>query len=388
MALRTLFSVIPLENFWWYNSAAATKDHAMKLSRELPVSAQTAYAELQELVQVAEASRSPAFLTGKVAYKTVKGSRYAYWAFKEIDGRKREYYLGPDGPSIAAIERARAEGAPALDAVARQAAAAVAQGCSPMPPKHFRIVKRLADYQFFRAGGLMIGTHAFAVMGNLLGVAWGSGTRTLDLDFAHAGPRGNVDVALPAHLDANAHDALSSLGMGFLPSLGGSKGLASQYVSEKESELRVDFLTTVRRSHDDVQARELGIALTPMKFLDYLIERPGQAVTLDRADAALVNLPDPARYGLHKLIVAHERGARHPKHDKDVLQALALIEWHLERAPHLIADAWEDLVGRGDNWRKRAEASLAAAPTVHRDLVLRFEEAMGAKKKRARRPVS
>lgn len=91
----------------------------MHLYRELPVAAQTAYAELHELVQVAESSRSPAFLSGKVAWKTVKGSRYAYWAFKEIDGRKREYYLGPEGPAIAAIEAARERGAPALGAVAR-----------------------------------------------------------------------------------------------------------------------------------------------------------------------------------------------------------------------------------------------------------------------------
>ena len=345
----------------------------MALHRELPVSAQTSYAELQELAQIAEAARSPAFLTGKIAWKTVKGSRYAYWAFKEIDGRKREYYLGPESPTIASIERAREQGAPSLDAVSRQAAAAVAQGCAPMPPKHFRIVKRLADYQFFRAGGLMIGTHAFAAMGNLLGVAWGSGTRTLDLDFAHAGPSGNVDVALPADLDANAHDALTSLEMGFLPALGGSKGLASQYVSEKESELRVDFLTPARRSHHDVQAKALGIALTPLKFLDYLIERPSQAVVLDRADAALVNLPDPARYGLHKLIVAHERGARHPKFGKDILQALALIEWHLERARTSLEDAWDDLARRGSGWTKRARASLASAPGEHKAIVGRFE---------------
>ena len=43
----------------------------MPLYRELPAAAQTAYAELQELVQVAETMRSPAFLTGKVGWKTV-----------------------------------------------------------------------------------------------------------------------------------------------------------------------------------------------------------------------------------------------------------------------------------------------------------------------------
>lgn len=360
--------------YWWYNPAMSPQP----LYRELPAAAQTAYAELYELVQVAEATRSPAFVTGKVAYKTIKGSRYAYWAFKELDGRKREYYLGPAGPAIDAIERAREAGAPALEAVARQAAATLAHGCGATPPKHFRIVKRLAEYQFFRAGGLLVGTHAFLALGNQLGVAWGGSTRTLDLDFAHAGPGGNVSVALPADLRANAHDALSSLEMGFLPSLGGSKSLASLYVSEREPDLRVDFITPRRMRQ--VFVPDLGVALSPLRFLDYLIERPGQAVLLDRADACLVNLPDPARYGLHKLIVAHERGARHPKHGKDVAQALALIEWHLQRAPHALADAWSDLAANGAGWVKRARASLALAPAAYSGLVDRFERAVALRK--------
>lgn len=353
----------------------------MSLYRELPSAAQTAYAELHELVQVSETVRSPAFVTGKVAWKTIKGARYAYWAFKELDGRKREYYLGPAGPAIEAIERAREAGAPALDAVARQAAAALAQGCTATPPKHFRIVKRLSEYQFFRAGGLLVGTHAFLALGNQLGVAWGSGTQTLDLDFAHAGPGGNVAVALPADLRVNAHDALSSLEHGFLPALGGSKGMASLYVSERDPGLRIDFLTVARRAgRSDVHAPELGVALSPIKFLDYLIERPGQAVLLDRADACLVNLPDPARYGLHKLIVAHERGAAHPKHGKDIAQALALIDWHLLRAPHALIDAWDDLAARGAGWIKRARASLALAPPQQCELVQRFEAAVRRRK--------
>ena len=349
------------------------------LYREISAAAQTAYAELYELVQVAETSRSPAFVTGKVAYKTIKGSRYAYWAFKELDGRKREYYLGPEGPAITAIEAAREHGAPALNAVARQAAAALAHGCAATPPKHFRIVKRLCDYQFFRAGGLLVGTHAFLALGNQLGVAWGGGTRTLDLDFAHAGRGGNVAVALPADMQANADDALTSLEHGFLPSLGGSKSLASLYVSEREADLRIDFLTVLRRARE-VHAPDLGVALSPLKFLDYLIERPGQAVLLDRGDACLVNLPDPARYGLHKLIVAHERGVKHPKHDKDIAQALALIDWHLRRAPHALLDAWDDLARRGASWVKRARASLALAPKAQGELLGRFEQTVGLRK--------
>lgn len=346
------------------------------LYRELPLSAQTAYAELFERVQVAEASRSPAFLSGKIGWKTIKGKRYAYWAFKEIDGRKREYYLGPEGPAIAAIEAARERGAPAVEAIGRQAAAAIAQGCAATPPKQFRIVDRLADYQFFRAGGLLVGTHAFLALGNQLGVAWGDGTRTLDLDFAHAGPGGNVAVALPADLHADADDALRSLQMGFLPALGGSKGFASQYVSEREPDLRIDFLTAMRRNGKPVIAPELGVELSPLKFFDYLLEAPGQAVLIDRADACLVNLPDPARYGLHKLIVAAERGARHPKYRKDLLQAAALIEWHLEHDSGSLKDAWSDLTARGQGWRKRAEGSLARIRGKQGEIVARFNDAV------------
>jgi hypothetical protein len=92
-----------------------------------------------------------------------------------------------------------------------------------------------------------------------------------------------------------------------------------------------------------------------------------------------VNLPDPARYGLHKLLVAAERGPRHVKYIKDITQALSLVDWHLQRAPSVLVEAWEDLASRGAGWVKRARQSLHAAPVAHRELVLRFGEAVGLK---------
>src|SRR5690606_3540976 len=137
--------------------------------------------------------------------------------------------------------------------------------------KHFRIVKRLSEYQFFRAGGLLIGTHAFLALGNQLGVAWGSATRTLDLDFTPAGPGGNVAVALPADLLASAHTALVSPEHGIRPALGRTKGRASLHVSEREPELRVHFLTVPSRAYrHEEHAPDLGVSLTPLKFMDYL----------------------------------------------------------------------------------------------------------------------
>lgn len=100
---------------------------------------------------------------------------------------------------------------------------------------------------------------------------------------------------------------------------------------------------------------------------------------LDRAGACLVNLPDPARYGLHKLLVAAERGPRHAKYTKDISQALSLIDWHLERAPSVLRGAWGDLACRGSSWVKRAQQPLQAAPAAQRELVLRFRKAVGLK---------
>ena len=51
-----------------------------------------------------------------------------------------------------------------------------------MLDKHFRIVQKLSAYGFFKAGGVLVGTHAFAAFANMLGVRWTSGDKTLDVN--------------------------------------------------------------------------------------------------------------------------------------------------------------------------------------------------------------
>lgn len=112
------------------------------------------------------------------------------------------------------------------------------------PGEAFSHRQALCRLPVFRAGGLLVGTQAFLAMGNQLGVAWGSGTRTLALDVAQGGLGGNVALALPAKLRADVDDALKSLEMGFLPAPGGSRGFASQYVNAKK---RLCGSTSLRR---------------------------------------------------------------------------------------------------------------------------------------------
>lgn len=153
----------------------------MQRSFPLSASAQAAYAQLLDAAHGAELARSVADLPGTFARKQVKGRTYWYYQYLDVSGRKRQIYVGPESERVRALVEARAgRGAkPALQALARSA---VALGNAPMLQRHFKVVQRLADYGFFRAGGMLIGTHAFLTFGNMLGVRWRDAQRTQDVD--------------------------------------------------------------------------------------------------------------------------------------------------------------------------------------------------------------
>lgn len=319
---------------------------------ELPLSAQTAYAELLDQARAAELHRSVAHLNGSFASKSVKCRDYWYFAYRDIDGTVRQLYVGPDDELVRGlIARFRDQTPRPLGPMAR---AAAALGCAAAVPKQFRIVRRLAEYGFFSAGGVLIGTHAFVCLGNTLGVRFSDGAATLDVDFAHAG--NNISVALPADVKVDVHKAIDSLEMGFLPITELQGGEGATYLNPKDPELRLDFLTPMTRaSSKPVRLPNLNIALQPLKFMDFSLEQVHQAALLSDDGAVVVNIPAPARFAVHKLIVHGERaGSFRTKANKDLLQAAALIEYLAVHRPDELADAWRDALSRGPGWTKRA----------------------------------
>lgn len=328
---------------------------------ELSLSAQTAYAELAERTRAAELSGALAGISGSFHKKLLrKGAKYWYFAYREPGvERPRLVYIGPDSGEVRSlVENFRS--AHGVSPLAPQARAATAHGCTPLAAKHFRIVKRLSEYGLFRAGGILIGTHAFIALGNLLGVRWLHGTATLDVDFAHAGR--NVSVALPADLKIDVHGALESLKLGLLPISELDGNLGAQYRSKDDAELRVDFVTSMTRKSEPVRMPDLNIALEPLKFMEFSLEGTTQGCVFANAGACTVNLPAPERFAIHKLIVYGERPVRdRTKATKDLLQAAAIIEWCLDndRREELEA-AWSDAIGRGRGWKARASEGRAA----------------------------
>ena len=247
--------------------------------------------------------------------------------------------------------------------LAPNAQAALALGNAATLPKHRRVVRQLAAYGFFKASGVLIGTHAFIAMANMLGVRWVGGDKTLDIDFADAGR--NVSLALPSDVQLSVHDALTSLEMGLLPIRELSGKVGAEYRNPRDPELRLDFLTSQSRGGCPVVIESLGPALKPLKFMEFSLAGTTQAVLLSRDGACVVNIPAPARYAIHKLIVFGERDtASRAKASKDIEQAAALAEWHLLNSQvGAFNAAWVDALARGRGWRSRAAQGRRAMLT-------------------------
>lgn len=323
------------------------------LYQDLSLAAQTAYAEVLDQAHALELD-ALAGLTGAFHRRMIKGHEYIYFGYRDpIGGMQRRVYVGPGDDRVNALV-ARFNQVKAPKRLMPNAQAALALGCAGTLPKHYRIVRQLVSYGFFKAGGVLIGTHAFVAMANMLGVRWMGGDRTLDVDFAHAGR--NVSLALPSDLALSVHDALTSLEMGLLPITELSGKVGGQYRNPADPELRLDFLTPLTRSSAPVAIKHLGLALEPLKFMEFSLEGTTQAALLSRAGACLVNIPSPPRYAVHKLVVFGERDtASRAKASKDLEQAAALADWHLvnEQADQFKA-AWTDCLSRGRGWKSRA----------------------------------
>jgi len=337
---------------------------------DLSLTAQTAYAQLFDAALSSEHGRSVADLSGSFAPKTVKGHKYWYFQYTEPSGQLRQIFVGPDNDAVNALIERKASGSSmvALTALAKSAGAL---GCSEVLPRHFRVIRRLSEYGFFRAGGVLIGTHAFLAFGNMLGVVWGDSSRTQDIDFAHAGK--NLALALPADIEVQTHAAIQSLEMGFLPVSGLSSKAGATYLNPREPDFRLDFLTTLHRGGETpYEHPQLHVMLQPLKFMEFSLMNVQQAVLFCAEGAVVVNVPHPARYALHKLLVYGERtGSFAAKGNKDVIQAGCLLSLFKERRPWDVEEAWADLVNRGAGWVTRVKRGVRGVDQAFPSLALR-----------------
>lgn len=337
---------------------------------ELSASAQAAYAQLLDAALVSGHARSVADLSGAFASKMVKGNKYWYYQYSEPSGKLRQVFVGPDNEAVNALI-ARKSQPPVTAGLGPLSGAAVALGCAEVLPKHLRVIRRLAEYGFFAAGGVLIGTHAFLSYGNMLGVRWGDASHTQDIDFAHAGK--NISLALPSNVEVQTRDAIDSLQMGLLPVAGLSGKSGATFLSPRDPAFRLDFLTTLHRGGETpYEHPQLHVMLQPLKFMEFSLQQVQQAVVFNRGDAVVVNVPHPARYALHKLLVQGEReGGYAAKSSKDLMQAASLLAVLKELRAWEVEEAWADLLGRGRGWLGRIRRGVGALDRRYPELEIK-----------------
>lgn len=338
---------------------------------DLSLGAQTSYAELLDMARSVEKAKFSC-LRGSFHRRQINGNTYVYFNFRDVDGHGCSVYVGPEGERVERLihEFKQSQVVDRLTTLTQRAQACMALGCSGLPTKHFRFIQKLGGYGFFRWGGVLVGTHAFSAMGDMLGLRWTGGGSAMCADFARA--ESHISIALPAEF-IPAHDAITCLEAGLLPIR--ALGVGTNRSGRNASELRAQFFTPSGERNGVSQASSSGIAMGPMKFIDFLLEDFSPGLVFGKSGACMVNLPDPARFAVHKLVVCGgESMSERLTSISPLDQAAALIEWHMDQ--QRIAqfhEVWRNAQVRGSVWRESADRGRDALLQRHPALAASFE---------------
>lgn len=322
----------------------------------IPLALQTAYQDLLDRHR-----RRPAVsIEGSLILKEKSGRKY-WIARRRLGGGTVDTQLGPDNSEmLARVEAAKAE-QETLAAWNNETSALVAQlraaRANTLDMQTGKIISALARIGYFAGGGVLAGTHAYALYEMELGVRFGGpAPRTEDIDVM-----ADRTVRLAAENETKASTSFDGIGLKPVASLNDPH----PYRWQSDDGTPIDILTPMRRGRKPVVELEgLGLHAQALPFLEFALEDPIDAVALYR-EGVLVRIPAPERYAVHKLIVAAERaGSFRAKSAKDLEQAETLINALAEQRPFELKTAYEDASGRGRKWQSAIKRSLKTRPAI------------------------
>jgi hypothetical protein len=323
---------------------------------DIPLTIQTAYAELIDQLRLQMVSAFPAGSTFRL--RKIGGQNYWYAQPPTTPaGRPAERYLGVDTLSLrVAVESAKQTHDDAK--ARRQIVRALIAGGLPRPdPITGAVLEALAQAGAFRLRAVVVGSGAYAVYAGLLGIKLpAASVRTGDVDIAQDF---GVSVAIGEALDRPLLDVLRDVDPAFTPrAYAFDPALAASFV--RPGGFRVDVLTTSRGRVRDVPSRlpALRADATPLPFLDFALRETVEAAVLHRG-GVLVRVPAAPRFAVHKLLVSARRGKNSPKARKDLMQAQSLISALVSRDADELRDVFAEARARGPSWREHLDAALS-----------------------------
>src|ERR1700686_535002 len=259
------------------------------------------FAELQE----AAARQTEGFLgtAGTLGERTNdNGTRFWVHRYSDALGKRRKVYLGKVGDEAASARvatlRERIETADATVASVRLLARA---GFATVDRKAYATLASLHNHGLFRAGAMLIGSHAYGALLNAVGVR-AVPYATEDVDIAR--PDALALPQSPAFLDM-----LRETGIEFfeVPQL--SRRAPSVSCAERGgSRLRVDLLVPSNSNgYSTVVVPELKTHARGLPYLDYLLAASQEIPVLSAHGVVTVRVPIREPYAVHKLIVSQLR---------------------------------------------------------------------------------
>lgn len=329
--------------------------------QRLDLQAQTLYAELLQRV-LSDVIAAPMEKLGR-AFVSKKIGRKAYWYLqhRQSTGMKQTY-LGPETPELLQVIKSSKAAGKALEPdIARRkelCAAIRAMGFPHWPKPLVSTFETLANSGVFHLGAILIGTPAYVACLTTLGFRSEIGTAlTGDIDL-QIGPA--PQTMLPGTAAINVASVLERVKLGFFPVPGLDPRSPTTTFKVRDGDLMVQFLTADNGGNGkSVYIEQLGTAAQPMPYMEYLTPEPMKAVLPFEA-GILINVPNPARFCWHKLIVASNR----PQHErakarKDVEQAADLMEALAPSDVDSLQEAYADARGRGASWAARLDSGIA-----------------------------
>lgn len=271
--------------------------------------------------------------------KRTNASGFEYYAHKFLDGERkpREHYLaGPVGSEVAelAADEIRARIAevknvvPTLRMLGRE-------GFNLVDAKTYGTLAALHNHGVFDAGGMLIGSHAYGVLLNRMGVR-ATPYATEDIDIARS--QALAFKKMPAK---GLLEMLRETGIDFVevPSLR-KKEPATSFKQKGRARFHVDLLVpSPNERFPTVAVPELQAHATALPYLKYLLDESQTSVVMAREGVCSVRVPLPERYAVHKLVVSQVRTGRTAKGAKDVEQASVLCAALADLHPGAIEEA-------------------------------------------------
>ena len=303
------------------------------------LSLRTAYAQAKEIALAQQ--EVPLLTAGTVQFESRAGGRFAYRYRYDATGKRITEYLGPesDEQTRIRVEQAR------LEIREHEILAASSQrlrkiGFYSADNSTAITVAALFNAGVFGKGAVLIGTHAFGMILNELGVCASPFPLTDDVDVARARP-----IEIAALPEGGLLTLLKQTGLPFneVPRL--KRGEPATSFKVRGRPLKVDLLVPANHApFKAIRIPELGAHATGLPFLAYLLEDATTSILLGRDRMVPVTVPHPGRFCIHKLVVHNLRGATDSaKREKDVFQSAVLAAALAEEHDFFLQEAIESM---------------------------------------------